>query len=416
MFNGKLSQERQTRFSAEAIDFAPDLLAIQERPPERLPRAILLSVLLLLACLILWAILAQRDLVVAAEGRLIPQTFSKAVQTPEGGVVAEILVKEGEHVAAGQVVARIDARLAEADQRSLRNEVDTWRLTLQFIEAELVGKQPILAANERSEIVAAVRSRMEARRRAMLDAVAQENASVQRANADEATAKQALQKTQQLLPSFQQSAEAYEKLRKEGFVGDLAAAEKRREASEREQELKVQAAAVESQKVAVQQARAKLASIQSDYRSQIENERAEVLQQLRRGQEELAKLGVKTTLMELKAPQAGVIKDVEVIAKGAVLAAGATVLTVVPIHESLRGEVLLKNEDVGFVVPGQKVQVKVAAYPFQRYGLLTGSVELVGADSTDPRQTPPGQPPNLSYRATVLLDAPMNRPGFSRHL
>lgn len=416
MFEEKTSRRSPPRFASEAIDFAPDLLAIQERPPERLPRAVLTAVLVLLACLLLWAMLAQRDLVIVAEGRLIPQTFSKTVQAPEGGVIAEVLVKEGSFVQAGQVLARIDARLAEADQRSLRNEVDTWRLTLQFIDAEMAGKQPVLSKDERPEIVSAVRSRVEARRKAMMDAVAQETASVQRSTADLETARQALSRLKQLLPAFQQSADAYEKLRQEGFAGELAASEKRREASEKELELNVQAATVESQKAAVLQSRTKLSATTSDYRRQIENERSELLQQLRRGQEELTKIGVKTTLMDLKAPQDGVVKDVAVTSKGAVVAAGATVLTVVPTHESLRGEVLLKNEDVGFVAPGQPVQVKVAAYPFQRYGLLEGTVELVGADSTDPRQTPPGQPPNLSYRATVLLKTSKLRAGDGREL
>jgi HlyD family secretion protein len=364
----------------------------------------LIAVLVLVACLLVWAALAQRDLVVVAEGRLVPQTFSKAVQTAEGGVIAEILVQDGDRVQAGQVVAKIDARLAEADQRSLGNEVDTWRVSLKFIDAELADKAPPPSKDDRTEIVSAVRSRFDARRQAMVDAVAQETAAVQRATADLVTAQQAFSKIQQVLPTFQQSAEAYERLRKEGFVGDLAAAEKRREAAEKELELKVQAAAVESQKAAVLQAQSKLTSTRSEYRRQLENERSEFLQQFRRGREELNKAVVKTTLMELRTPQEGIVKDVAVTAKGAVVAAGATVLTVVPTHENLRGEVLLKNEDVGFVAPGQEAQIKIAAYPFQRYGLLKGRVELVSADSADPRQTQPGQPPSLSYRAMIRLE------------
>lgn len=401
----KERQDRRSRFAPEAIDFAPDLLAIQDRPPERMPRAILLAVLALLGCLLLWAALAERDLIVAAEGRLIPQTFSKPVQTAEGGVIAEILVQEGDRVSAGQVVARIDSRLAEADQRSLGNEVDTWRVSLLFIDAELGNRLPVVPRDERPEIVSGVRSRFDARRRALLDSVAQETASVQRAAADLATAQQAYSKIQQTLPTFRQSAEAYERLSKDGFVGELAANEKRREAADKELELKVQAANVESQRAAVVQAQSKLVAMRSEYFRQLENERSELLQQMRRGREELTKVGVKTTLMELRAPQDGVVKDVAVVAKGAVLAAGATVLTVVPTHEDLRGEVLLKNEDVGFVSAGQAAQVKIAAYPFQRYGLLKGRVELVGADSADPRQAAPAQPPTLSYRALIRLDS-----------
>jgi hemolysin D len=68
--------------------------------------------------------------------------------------------------------------------------------------------------------------------------------------------------------------------------------------------------------------------------------------------------------------------------------------------------VLLKNEDVGFVAVDQPVQIKVAAYPFQKYGLLDGKVGLVSADSADRKQQQQqGQPPNLTYRAIVRLDS-----------
>jgi HlyD family secretion protein len=65
---------------------------------------------------------------------------------------------------------------------------------------------------------------------------------------------------------------------------------------------------------------------------------------------------------------------------------------------------LLSNEDVGFIAVGQKTQVKVAAYPFQKYGLLEGKVALVGADSSDPKQQQTQQP-QLSYRALVTLNS-----------
>ena len=79
---------------------------------------------------------------------------------------------------------------------------------------------------------------------------------------------------------------------------------------------------------------------------------------------------------------------------------------VVPSDEPLQAEVLLKNEDVGFVAIGQLVKVKVAAYPFQKYGMLDGKVNFVSADSADPKkQQQQGQPLSLTYRAIVRLEA-----------
>lgn len=67
---------------------------------------------------------------------------------------------------------------------------------------------------------------------------------------------------------------------------------------------------------------------------------------------------------------------------------------------------LLNNDDVGFVTVGQVAKIKVAAYPFQRHGMIDGNVLLIAADSADPRQTPAGQAPTLAYRAIVELAQP----------
>ena len=62
-------------------------------------------------------------------------------------------------------------------------------------------------------------------------------------------------------------------------------------------------------------------------------------------------------------------------------------MNIVPQAESLQAEVLLANEDVGFVTVGQNAQIKIAAFPFTKYGLLEGSVIHVGADASDPKQS-----------------------------
>ena len=78
--------------SPDALDFAPDLLAIQERPPERLPRVILGSVVGLIGVMLTWATFAKLDIIASSEGRLVPASFTKVVQPSEPGVVSEIMV------------------------------------------------------------------------------------------------------------------------------------------------------------------------------------------------------------------------------------------------------------------------------------------------------------------------------------
>ena len=73
--------------SADALDFAPGLLAIQESPPARMPRVVLYLTAILFLILVLWSVFGKLDIVASAEGRLVPQTYVKIVQPADGGIV-----------------------------------------------------------------------------------------------------------------------------------------------------------------------------------------------------------------------------------------------------------------------------------------------------------------------------------------
>ena len=399
-------EAKASLLSPEALDFAPDLLAIQERPPARMPRAIAITVVALVGLLLLWASLAQLDVIATADGRLVPLTFTKIVQPADAGVVTEILVSDGDQVKEGQVLMRLDARLSQADTTALGKDVALRQLTLRRIEAELSDRPFLSSKTDHVALYGQVEAQFRARRQAYLDAVAQENEALNKARADVRASEQVLSKLTQTLPSYKQSAEAYRKLVQEGFVGELAANEKNRELVEKEQDLKTQVASVQSLNASIAQSEKRIASLRSQYRSQLENERIDTLAQLNKSGQELEKSNVKAGQLEIRAPNSGVVKDMATTNRGAVVAAGALLMNIVPKEEPLQAEVLLKNEDVGFIAVGQPVKVKVAAYPFQKYGLLDGKVNLVSADSADPKQQQQqGQPPTLTYRAIVRLDA-----------
>ena len=226
-----------------------------------------------------------------------------------------------------------------------------------------------------------------------------------KAKAELTSAEQILSKLKQTLPIYRQSAEAYGELFKEGLAAEVQANEKKREFLEREQDQKAQTSTVQSLRAVIAGSERKAASIRSGYHSQLENERIETVTQLNKSGQELDKSTIRSSLLEIKAPNDGVVKDLSVTTKGAVVQAGALLLNVVPKGEHVQAEVLLSNEDVGFVSVGQKAQIKVAAFPFQKYGLVDGKVILVSADSTDPKQQQGAQQPLLSYRALVSLDA-----------
>ena len=122
---------------SSAQDFAPDLLAMQEKPPARLPRTVGRVTMALFAALAAWATWGQLDIIASADGRLVPRNYSRVLQPAEGGIVREVLVREGDEVAAGQVLLRMDATTASADMGTLNADAALKDLSLRRIDAEL---------------------------------------------------------------------------------------------------------------------------------------------------------------------------------------------------------------------------------------------------------------------------------------
>src|SRR5574340_409145 len=397
--------------SAEALDFAPGLLAIQESPPARLPRAVLVCVLVLVAILLAWSIFGKLDIVASAEGRLVPQTYVKIVQPADAGIVQDILVQEGQAVRSGQVLMRMDTQLTEADARTIENELALKSLQLRRIDAELAGVPMAARTGDAPALYAQIDGQYRAHRQSYLDALAQESATLEKSRHDLASATEVLGKLQQVVPSYRKSAAAYEKLAGDGFMSPLAAQEKVRDKIEKEQDLKAQESTAASLRASIVASEKRLAQITSNYRSQLQNERVDTLEQVQKLQQEHAKVEHKAGLLELKAPQAGTIKDLATHTRGTVVSPGTVLMTLVPHDEPLQAEVLVKNEDVGFVYPNQKTKIKLAAYPFQKYGMIEGTGINIGADAGDGSQPTADKgkdqkaAPQLTYKALVRLGA-----------
>lgn len=396
-----------------ALDFAPPLLRLQERAPNPLGRAVLWALLALLAVLLLGAVFGRLDIVAVADGKLVPASYVKIVQPAESGIVAEILVREGESVRAGQVLMRMDGLLTEADRRTVEADYARKRLALRRIDAELAGRPFRREPGDTATLAGEVDAQYRANRAAFDAALAEERARLARAQQDLAAAEQVRRKLVDTLPHYREQERAFDKLTREGFAGTLMASDKQRERIEKEQELRTQEHVIESAKAGIAQSERKLVQIATDYRRQLHAERSEMEGQTERLTQELAKQAHRQALTELKAPQDGVVKDLATHTVGTVVQPGTVLLTLVPRDERLRAEVWVANEDIGFVRTGQQVKVKLAAFPFQKYGMLAGTVEHVGADAADNatgngaatpgEQMPRGQP--LVFKALITFKA-----------
>src|SRR5262245_14724715 len=124
---------------SSAEDFSPPLLRIRETPPAPLAGWMLRLLLALVAGVIAWAAFGRLDIVAVADGKLVPSGYLKIVQPAEQGILKEIRVREGQTVKEGEVLARMDPQLTEADVKVIRAEYLSKRLALRRVDAQLSG-------------------------------------------------------------------------------------------------------------------------------------------------------------------------------------------------------------------------------------------------------------------------------------
>lgn len=393
--------------SADALDFAPDILRLQHEPPSPLPRAVLYALAALLVLLAVWASIGRLNVIAVASGKLVPQSYVKVVQPVSAGIIKEILVHEGDSVRAGQVLARLDPGMSEVDTRQVGDQLQIARMALRRIDAELAGIEPAQRAEDSPELFTQMLAQYRARRQAQSDAVDAQRAMLSKTEQDLQAALEMQSKLKQTLPIYQDQERAWHQLQKEGFAGRLLAEDRRRQRIEAQQEMKAQAHAIGGYRATILQSRKRMEQLDSNYRQILYNERVEVSAQADKLEQDQRKQSLRREFLELKAPQNGTVKDLATHTQGAVLTPGSVLLTIVPEDEPLRAEVWVTNLDRGFVHPGQIVKVKVAPYPFQKYGMVEGVVIHVGADSTEQSANESGAeakaPPTHRFRSLVEL-------------
>lgn len=359
-----------------------------------------------------WACWAELDIVAIAEGRVQPVTTVRVSQPVEGGVVREVLVQDGQRVQAGAPLVLLDPLPAEQDATASRAQQARLQIQLQRIDAEL-GHQSFsptpsaappgtTAATDVALREAALRE-YALRRQALAAATAEARAAYEKASSDALAAQERLVQAQRRLPLVTKQLEMQQALRAQGFVSEKEVNDRLKDHVDAQQELAAQLKAVQSARSGVTQAEAAMARVEGDYRKQLASERAQAAAELAAADAEAAKRGHRLSQTTLVAPIAGTVNGVGVLSPGQVVAAGASLLSVVPQGTPLRFEGWLKNEDAPYVLSEMPTRVKVAAYPFQKYGWLEGSVSWRAVDAETPEALRNVQGEHLLYKVRVSL-------------
>ena len=379
---GSSSQSLDAGFAADA-----DRVLLAQEPMRA--RAMLAMFWGALIVAVVWAAVAQVDEITKGEGRVIPSRQLQVLQSLDGGVVSEILVKEGQMVEPGQVLVNIDPTRFDssvAENRAQYLALITRAARLRALAEDAAFIPPPEAAKETPKTVEAelqayqaTRSTLQAQLSIAEQQMAQRRQEVTEAQARRDQAAKGYQLTSQEL--------GYTKpLVASGAVSEVDVLRLERDASRYLGERDVAAAQVVRAQAAIAEAGRKIQEITLNHRSEARKELSETMGRINMSTAGGVGLADKVDKSSLKSPVKGTVKRIFVNTVGGVVQPGKDVVEVVPLEESLLLDARVLAKDIAFLRPGDRAVVKFTAYDFTIYGGLEGKVELIGADSvTDER-------------------------------
>ncbi|MCA1939291.1 MAG: HlyD family type I secretion periplasmic adaptor subunit [Dechloromonas sp.] len=393
------------REDVEVVDFATDAdLAMLRQEPLR-ARFLLRSIGLVFVLFVVWAAIAQLDEVTRGEGRVIPSKQLQVLQSIDGGLVSEILVREGDIVEIDQLLIKIDETRFVSSVKENRAQylgllARTARLRAiaegsEFIPpAEVVTEAPEIAVQE-EQLFAAKRSELEAALSIARQQLAQRQQELNEASARRAQAAQGYDLTSQELTQTRP-------LINSGAISEVELLRLERDVSRYRGERDMATAQITRVQAAINEAKRKIEEVELSFRNDAGRELSESTTKLSGLAEGSVALSDRVKQSSIRSPVKGIVKRLLVNTVGGVVQPGKDMIEIVPLEDALLLEARVLPRDIAFLRPGQPAMVKFSAYDFSIYGGLEGTLEHISADTvTDEKGN-----------AFYLVRVRTNKPGF----
>jgi len=324
------------------------------------------------------------ETVVVAPGRVIPSDRVKSIQHLEGGIVSNVLVKEGEKVKQGQSLVEIDLGGSGLNFEELSARYAATQATRVRLMAESRGqplKRESFAADIDESVFEGETGAYQARALEQRGVMAGAVSGLEQARSKQLEQQAKVKGLSDRLALMQKELEISEQLFSEKLVGQVEVLEKRRQAEGVRSELAVARQGVISANASITEAQAKMAEAEGRFRRRASDELATVERQFASLSEDLARARTQRSRTVVKAPSDGIVKGLRNSSPGWVVKPGESILEVVPDEDEIMVEARLNPNDRGFIEVGQPARVKITAYDYLRYGAVDGKVKLVAADA-----------------------------------
>jgi HlyD family secretion protein len=341
-----------------------------------------LAVYLLAALVVLalaWSAWADIDVRVAGRGRLINNAQNIIVRPMDAGMLSGVLVRPGQVVSKGEVIATLDPTFAGADlsQLSVRDlalRAQVERLRTQAGDEPKADAGALAQQAEQRALLAERQAAYEARLKQYDETIGRLKSALESNRADQKV-------TEARVQSLLDLEQIYDKLTQENFGARAKVLETRERRLEVERDLTLARGRQGELEKEMRVAEAERRSYTADFRQRVREELTQAVRDSDEVREQVAKARRRADLVTLVAPQDAVVLEVKQTSIGSVLNPAEVFAVLVPLGETLLAEADIAPEDVGELRVGDRVRVKVDAFPFQKYGIVEGTLQTISADS-----------------------------------
>lgn len=369
----------------EETAFLPAALEVLERPPSPVGRATGMTIILLFCVALVWATVSRVDVVATAPGKIVVNGRTKVIQPAETGVVRAIHVRDGAMVKAGDVLIELDPTITAAELDHVKNDLIAAQLDVARLRAALGHGDPVV---EFTPPMGANQQAIDLQRQFLASQMAEQamklselDRQLAQKKAESETIAATISKLDATIPLLEERVNVRKYLYDKAIGSKITYLTEAQDLVGQQHDVLVQQSRLreaEAGTATLAQARSKA---EAEFRRTLYDDLSKAEQRAAGFAQDMIKAEQKAKLQILTAPVDGVVQQLAVHTIGGVVTPAQTLAAVVSLNPDFEIEALVSNRDIGFVVPGQTVAIKIDTFNFTRYGLLNGRVLSISRDA-----------------------------------
>ncbi len=381
-------------YDSEDLRYMPDREAALRRRGSRFASTLTITTFICLVTLLIWAHFAVLDEVTRGQGTVIPSSKTQVIQNLEGGILAEILVREGDIVEPNDILVRIDNTVAEANFRDARSQRYQLMASVARLGAELEGRDLVMPEEVLKEAPSAAadqqgffnlrKNQLAAQTRVLESQAAQRKQEIAEMGSRQKQLQDSLSLAREELAITKPLAD-------KGVLPRLDLIRIQRQVADLEGELGTVRQAIPRLKTAAAEAEQRIEELVLTHKAEVSNELNKVKAELKSVTETLFAGSDRVKRTEVRSLVRGTVKELKHNTVGGVIRPGEDIVEIVPLDDTLLIEAKIRPADIAFLHPGQKATIKITAYDFSIYGGLKADLERISADTIRDETDPKGE-------------------------